>query len=171
MFIDFWLIIWLQFETSTYKFRKLSFGNGVFQNVQLPTCFWAFPKRLFWHRELCRFTVPVVQWKIPRPTRSLGQKTAHGTRNHPPKKKFDDCEHTRFCHHWGSRIHESPRTASKLRCCSWIKRCWASNSSCNSGSFPAKCRISLKLPGAYNVHNVRNPLQTSSWWGVQQLLI
>lgn len=28
----------------------------------------------------------------PTSTRSLGQKTTHGTRNHPPQKKFDDCD-------------------------------------------------------------------------------
>lgn len=28
----------------------------------------------------------------PTSTRSLGQKTAHRTRNHPPQKKFDDCD-------------------------------------------------------------------------------
>lgn len=109
---------------------------------------------------MCRFTVPVVQWKIPLRRALRKQHTGHETI--PPQKVRWLWWNTRFCHHCGSRIHESPRTASKLRCCSWIKRCWASNSSCNSGSFPAKCRISLKLPGAYNHRAKRIPESPSN---------
>lgn len=105
----------------------------------------------------------------PTSTRSLGQKTAHGTRNHPPKKKFDDCEHSPFLP--SLRVKKSRNLQEPHPSCVAVRgssaagpatRLATQDHSLLTVEFRSNC-----LGHTTTVQNEsRNPLQTSSWRGI-----
>lgn len=105
----------------------------------------------------------------PTSTRSLGQKTAHGTRNHPPKKKFDDCDEIPvFAIIEGQEItnlqepHPSCVAVRGSSAAGPATHLATQDHSLLSVEFRSNC-----LGHTTTVQNEsRNPLQTSSWWGI-----